>query len=220
MPLPGLSRLPGVRARMLHDVRLCARRDGASVRAPSERAADSTGGRGRRRRKAGRRTRPHDRVVISGRGRFNRRLMAATLEREIKLQVRRRGRGARGGADGRPGAAQGRRLQEDCLLDTPDGRLRQRRSVLRVRMESGRTFLTFKGPVQPSPMKLREELETIVSDGPLLVRMLEELGFHVWFRYREVPRGIRRSTMSSSRSTRRRSARSSRSKAAIRASAR
>ena len=32
-------------------------------------------------------------------------------------------------------------------------------------------------------MKLRDELETMVSDGPLLVRMLEELGFLVEFRY-------------------------------------
>ena len=32
-------------------------------------------------------------------------------------------------------------------------------------------------------MKLREELETMVGDGPLLLRMLEELGFLVWFRY-------------------------------------
>jgi adenylate cyclase class 2 len=32
-------------------------------------------------------------------------------------------------------------------------------------------------------MKLREELETVVGNGTLLVRLLEELGFHVWFRY-------------------------------------
>jgi hypothetical protein len=32
-------------------------------------------------------------------------------------------------------------------------------------------------------MKLRDELETMVSDGPLLVRLLGELGFQVGFRY-------------------------------------
>jgi adenylate cyclase, class 2 len=32
-------------------------------------------------------------------------------------------------------------------------------------------------------MKLREELETVVGDGLLLLHVLEELGFHVWFRY-------------------------------------
>jgi adenylate cyclase class 2 len=34
-------------------------------------------------------------------------------------------------------------------------------------------------------MKLREELETVVADGLLLIRMLEELGFSVWFRYQK-----------------------------------
>ena len=57
--------------------------------------------------------------------------------------------------------------------------------VLRVRMECGKTLLTFKGPVQASPMKLREELETVVGDGVLFLRVLEELGFCVWFRYQK-----------------------------------
>ena len=50
-------------------------------------------------------------------------------------------------------------------------------------MDGGRSLLTFKGPVQPRAMKVREELETVVGDGTLLLQMLEELGFHVWFRY-------------------------------------
>lgn len=77
----------------------------------------------------------------------------------------------------------GRRLQEDSLLDTPDEELRRRRCVLRVRMESGKSRLTYKGPVQPSAMKLREEIETVVGDGEILLRVFEELGMHVWFRY-------------------------------------
>jgi len=77
----------------------------------------------------------------------------------------------------------GRRLQEDSLLDTEDEALRRSRSVLRVRMEPGHSVITFKGPVQPSVFKLREELETLVSDGPLLLVLLERLGFRVWFRY-------------------------------------
>jgi adenylate cyclase class 2 len=39
--------------------------------------------------------------------------------------------------------------------------------------------------VQPGLVKVREELETIVGDGHLLLRILEELGFHVWFRYQK-----------------------------------
>ena len=111
--------------------------------------------------------------------------MAATLEREIKLRFdsAEAARAAVLAAGATPIHA--RRLQEDCLLDTADGELRRRRCVLRVRMESGKSLLTFKGPVQPSDMKLREELETVVGDGTLLVRVLEELGFHVWFRYQK-----------------------------------
>jgi adenylate cyclase class 2 len=111
--------------------------------------------------------------------------MAAILEREIKLRFDdpETARAAVLAAGGTP--VRGRRLQDDCLLDTPDELLRQKRSVLRVRMESGRSLLTFKGPVQPSIMKLREELETVVGDGTLMLQLLEELGFHVWFRYQK-----------------------------------
>jgi adenylate cyclase class 2 len=109
--------------------------------------------------------------------------MLGTLEREIKLRFdtveSARDAIVRAGATPVPC----RRLQEDSLLDTADEELRRRQCVLRVRVESGRSLLTFKGPVQPAALKVREELETIVGDGTLLVRMLEELGFHVWFRY-------------------------------------
>lgn len=109
--------------------------------------------------------------------------MTATLEREIKLRFdsAEEAREAVIAAGGTPMRA--RRLQEDCLLDTPDGELRRRRSLLRVRMESGKSLLTFKGPIQPSTMKVREELETVTGDGSLLLGILEELGYQVWFRY-------------------------------------
>lgn len=76
-----------------------------------------------------------------------------------------------------------RRLQEDCLLDTEEDVLYRRRCVLRVRSEGGKSLLTFKGPVQPGSIKLREEHETVVADGDTLLRILRELGLHVWFRY-------------------------------------
>jgi len=77
----------------------------------------------------------------------------------------------------------GRRLQVDALLDSEDEQLRRRRCVLRVRVENGKSRVTFKGPVQPSTMKLREEYETLVGDGEVLLKIFEELGLHVWFRY-------------------------------------
>jgi adenylate cyclase class 2 len=108
---------------------------------------------------------------------------ASTIEREVKLRFE-------SVDDARVailacGATPllGRRLQEDALLDSDDESLRRRRCVLRVRMESGKSRLTFKGPVQPGLMKVREELETVVGDGDMLLRVLKELGLHVWFRY-------------------------------------
>ena len=106
-----------------------------------------------------------------------------TLEREIKLRF--------GSVDEARAAILacgatpllGRRLQEDSLLDSDDEALRRRRCVLRVRTENGKSRLTFKGPVQPGVMKIREELETVIGDGDILLRVLKELGLHVWFRY-------------------------------------
>lgn len=77
----------------------------------------------------------------------------------------------------------GRRLQEDCLLDDDRESLKKRHSVLRVRNEGGKGLLTFKGPPQPGPMKLREELETVVADGDMLLTILQKVGLRVWFRY-------------------------------------
>ena len=109
--------------------------------------------------------------------------MTTTLEREIKLRFEsaEEARAAILAAGATP--LHGRRLQEDSLLDSEDETLRRRRCVLRVRVENGKSRITFKGPVQPSAVKLREELETVVGDGEVLLHILEELGLHVWFRY-------------------------------------
>jgi adenylate cyclase class 2 len=108
---------------------------------------------------------------------------ATPTEREIKLRFDSvdQAREAVLAAGGTP--LHCRRLQEDSLLDTEDESLRRRRCVLRIRVENGKSRITFKGPVQPSTMKLRDEFETLVGDGVLLLRIFEELGFHVWFRY-------------------------------------
>ena len=105
------------------------------------------------------------------------------LEREIKLRFGsvEEAREAVIGTGATP--LHGRRLQEDALLDTDDEQLRRQRCVLRVRMENGKSRITYKGPVQPSVMKVREELETVVGDGEVLLRVFRELGLHVWFRY-------------------------------------
>jgi len=112
-------------------------------------------------------------------------VLTTTIEREIKLHFDStdQARAAVERAGGTP--LRGRRLQEDYLLDTEDELLRRRRCVLRVRLENGMGRLTFKGPVQPSIVKVREELETVIGDGTALLGVLEEIGFHVWFRYQK-----------------------------------
>ncbi|MDE3153906.1 MAG: class IV adenylate cyclase [Acidobacteriota bacterium] len=107
------------------------------------------------------------------------------LEREIKLPFASAAEARAAILAGGALPLRGRRLQEDCLLDTADEQLRRARSVLRVRVESSRSLLTFKGPVQPSAMKVREELETVIGDGEVMVQLLQALGFHIWFRYQK-----------------------------------
>ena len=146
--------------------------------------------------------------------------MSENLEREVKIRFAsaEEARAAVAGLGAAPLRA--RRLQDDHLLDTPGGRLRDQRCTLRVRLEhspapdgpararslrrgtattpgglvgrqtepSGdewRASVTFKGPPQPDVMKVREELETGVGDGALLLRLLERAGFRVWFRYQK-----------------------------------
>jgi adenylate cyclase class 2 len=109
--------------------------------------------------------------------------MTTTIEREIKLRYASATTAREGVLAAGATPLHGRRLQEDALLDTDDEQLRRRRCVLRVRTENGKARLTFKGPVQPSLMKIREEVETLVGDGEVLLRVLQELGLHVWFRY-------------------------------------
>ena len=105
------------------------------------------------------------------------------LEREVKLRFTSADEARNAVIASGATPLHGRRLQEDALLDTEEEQLRRRRCVLRVRMENGKSRLTYKGPVQPSTMKLREELETVVGDGEMLLRVFGELGLHVWFRY-------------------------------------
>jgi adenylate cyclase class 2 len=114
--------------------------------------------------------------------------MPANLEREIKLRFPspEEARAAVLAIGAIP--LRRRRLQDDFLLDTLESTLGSRRSALRVRFEAGTCLLTFKGPAHAALMKVRDELETSVGDGELLLAILERLGFHLWFRsqkYRE-----------------------------------
>jgi predicted adenylyl cyclase CyaB len=110
------------------------------------------------------------------------------LEQEIKLAfdsvaAARRAVSAAGGRLVHP-----RRLLDDCLFDTADALLKRAGSGLRLRRDGSRAFLAVKGPVQPGPVKTREELESGVADAAVVAAMLESLGFRAVFRsqkYRE-----------------------------------
>ena len=107
------------------------------------------------------------------------------LEREVKIRfadpdLARAALASIGAVPLRP-----RRLQDDTLFDSPDGSLRAKRAVVRLRCEPDRAFVTYKGPVQPGPMKMREEQETEVADAEVIRRVLHELGFVAWFRYQK-----------------------------------
>ena len=114
------------------------------------------------------------------------------IEREIKLLFASvelaRGAVVQAGASPlRP-----RRLQDDALYDTDTQSLGRSGCALRIRTErrsaglaADRVLVTFKGPVQPAVVKMREEHETAVDDGDALVRVFEAIGLRVWFRYQK-----------------------------------
>jgi len=55
--------------------------------------------------------------------------------------------------------------------------------VLRVRDDDGQAYLTFKGAVEPGPLKVREEIETSATSPERLLAILAALGYSPVFRY-------------------------------------
>jgi adenylate cyclase class 2 len=99
--------------------------------------------------------------------------------------------------------------EQNLLFDTPDGGLAKHGQLLRIRTEMPtpagkrkkppknvalRHLLTFKsppeqlaiGPAAPPPYrrhKVREELETVLTESSTLQKIFEGLGLRGWFRY-------------------------------------
>jgi adenylate cyclase class 2 len=84
------------------------------------------------------------------------------------------------------GTVLARHFEDNLLLDYPDGRVRAQGRLVRVRLTEWGCFLTYKGPPHPAGnFKSREELETRVEDGSIVLRILEQLGLQLWFRYQK-----------------------------------
>src|SRR5688572_21875561 len=105
------------------------------------------------------------------------------LEREVKLAFTSPEQARAAVTAARATLLRRRRLQHDVLFDTAGQQLRQRGCALRVRFEDGAGVMTFKGPVLPGAMKLREEHESKVDDPVAVQRVLEGLGYRPWFTY-------------------------------------
>lgn len=79
-----------------------------------------------------------------------------------------------------------RHFEDNQLLDFPDQRLRHSQCLLRIRFAEGKHYVTHKGPPRPDGLfKTREELETLVDDGEILLQVLEQIGMCVSFRYQK-----------------------------------
>jgi len=79
-----------------------------------------------------------------------------------------------------------RHFEDNYILDDPGGRLRRRGFILRVRLTSSGATLTFKGRRRiVRGTKAREEIEAEISDGTLLLKILERTGIRCSFRYQK-----------------------------------
>ena len=77
-----------------------------------------------------------------------------------------------------------RYFERNALFDSPGRRLRKKGSLLRLRLQRGRSELTFKGPrVGEGRFKERVEIESRVGGGVEIGEILEALGLKVAFRY-------------------------------------
>lgn len=71
-------------------------------------------------------------------------------------------------------------MERNVLFDKPDGELRQRGELLRIRQYGDRWILTHKASVESSANsahKVRLETETEIEDGRPLAAIFERLGF-------------------------------------------
>jgi adenylate cyclase class 2 len=76
-----------------------------------------------------------------------------------------------------------RSLEQNRIYDWPDGSLRQRGELIRLREYAGHRILTYKGPATVDRHKQREEIEVDIADTAILAIILGKLGLEPRFRY-------------------------------------
>jgi adenylate cyclase, class 2 len=111
---------------------------------------------------------------------------SVAIETEIKLKIRDPEEFRRSLRSLQPVLLAARHLEDNHLLDHPDGRIRAQYCMLRVRAAGANSSLTFKGPARPTGVfKVREEIETPIGDPAVVLAVFEKLGMQVWFRYQK-----------------------------------
>ncbi len=82
-----------------------------------------------------------------------------------------------------------RHFEDNFLMDFPEKKITSGRRILRIRLTEERALLTYKGPPKEDAIfKVREEIETGLEDGRNAVKILQNLGLKVWFRYQKYRR--------------------------------
>ena len=76
-----------------------------------------------------------------------------------------------------------RQFEANTLYDTPQNRLRQEGTLLRLRQFGDGGVITWKGVGVPGPYKSRPELETTVGSVQTMHQILTSIGFQPSFRY-------------------------------------
>jgi adenylate cyclase class 2 len=76
-----------------------------------------------------------------------------------------------------------RSLEQNRIYDWPDGALRERGELIRLREYAGHRILTYKGPATVDRHKQREEIEVDVADTGAVGTILGKLGLEPRFRY-------------------------------------
>ncbi len=113
-------------------------------------------------------------------------ILKLSTETEIKVKLEDVGGFCRRLRALNPEILSARYFEDNHLLDFADHRIGSNHCLLRVRFAEGRHLLTYKGPPKSEGIfKIREELETGLDNGEILLQTLERIGLSVSFRYQK-----------------------------------